>query len=399
MRQPVRCEAGIYTHGAAADIFNAVLPPKKSKPLKLRLRQQPVQGLSVQMLYRILRRYRGSIQAPNRIKGVYHTHMAFLHTCLNFLENRAVGEKISRTELPAPPVFVLGHWRSGTTFLHNLLACDPGLGYPRAYQALFPGSFLSPAVKRVVPHLERASRLKTRPMDNVKFGLRVPWEDEFIMAGLTGISPYMRALFPRTLGSDINFRYPDLESEEECRIWKETFIRLMQRLTIIEKRRIVLKSPTHTARVKILLDLFPEAKFIHIIRNPFDVFSSNLMLWREALSLSFLERVTATEILEIILSTYNEVAERYWTQKDAIPAGNLVELRFEDLEKDPLGELRRTYRTLGLAGFDRSAPIVSTYLGTLTNYQKNRYNLPSSVKKMVYERWQQSFDRHGYAAS
>ena len=33
-------------------------------------------------------------------------------------------------------------------------------------------------------------------------------------------------------------------------------------------KRIVLKSPAHTARVRVLLELFPKARFVHIIRDP-----------------------------------------------------------------------------------------------------------------------------------
>ena len=41
-----------------------------------------------------------------------------------------------------PPLFILGHWRSGTTLLHNLLAIDDQFGYPNLYQVFFPHTFL-----------------------------------------------------------------------------------------------------------------------------------------------------------------------------------------------------------------------------------------------------------------
>src|SRR5687768_18104609 len=44
--------------------------------------------------------------------------------------------------------------------------------------------------------------------------------------------------------------------------------------------RSILKSPPHTCRVPTLLRLFPDARFVHIVRDPYAVYPSTLHLWR-----------------------------------------------------------------------------------------------------------------------
>ncbi len=91
------------------------------------------------------------------------------NSLLEGLETLVYGWKVSRTEVPSP-VFVIGHWRSGTTMLHNLLSLDPRFVTPNLYQVTFPGHFLvseswlAPLTKGLLP--------KTRPMDEVE----VTWE-------------------------------------------------------------------------------------------------------------------------------------------------------------------------------------------------------------------------------
>ena len=47
-----------------------------------------------------------------------------------------------------------------------------------------------------------------------------------------------------------------------------------------EPEAIVLKSPPHTCRIRTLLEIFPKAKFVHIVRDPYVLFPSTVNLWR-----------------------------------------------------------------------------------------------------------------------
>ena len=376
--------------------YDSVFPAMARLTWQQKFLQQPLQGFSLATLFKVLRQNSFQVDRQYVDKLFYLLFVATFQSVLGFFERWLLAERIASTEVLSPPLFLLGHWRNGTTFLHNLLCQDPNHGYVRAYQALVPGSFLLPGLRELLGRFDKFIVLKTRPMDNVTYGLHEPWEDEFLMAAMTGISPYIRAMFPRIQGREAGYKYPDFRSVEERQQWKESFGHLLKRLTVVENKRLVLKSPSHTARVKTLLELFPEAKLIHIIRHPYDVFPSNLKLWQNALARSFFQSVTHDEIVEIVLSTYEKVYERYHKDKSYIPGSNLVEIRFEDLERDPLAQLRNVYDYLHLPDFDVLASRVEGYLKALSNYKKNVLELAPPMKKIVRERWWQNFEVYGY---
>jgi len=74
------------------------------------------------------------------------------------------------------PLFVIGHWRSGTTYLHNLLSLDPSYGYCSTFQTILPGVFLGS--EQTFKPLVTASIPTTRPMDDVPMGPDLPPEEE-----------------------------------------------------------------------------------------------------------------------------------------------------------------------------------------------------------------------------
>lgn len=240
--------------------------------------------------------------------------------------------------------------------------------------------------------------MDTRPMDNVKFGMLEPAEDEFALAAITGSSPYERIMFPRTLGIEEGFQYPHALSETRREAWKLSFLWFLKRLTVFENRQIVLKSPTHTARINLLLEMFPDAKFIHVIRHPYDVFPSNIRLWRDAFSFSFLQRVSSEHIVEMVLSTYEQLYQNYHNEKNNIPEKNLFEIKFEEIEKDPVKSLERIYDHLGINGFDAMLPYVQSYQQSVSDYRKNIFDLSPEIKSIIHHRWKITFEQYDYPA-
>lgn len=254
-----------------------------------------------------------------------------------------------RIEQDQVPVFVLGYFRSGTTFLQNLLAADPTLRSPRWAEALAPQTFvLGWTIFRIllVPFLPL-----TRLGAVVPIGATLPAEDDFALNNWAGVSILAgRAVLPRQQG--FYNRFQDLDDltpaeRERWRFYQRAFI---QKLMLISGgRRLVLKSPSHTARVRYLLKLFPGAKFVHISRSPGVVFRSNLLLAR-ALQRSFALQpsLPEDEQEEIIAREYLATEQHYLADKALIPQGDLAEVRLEDLIANPVGEMQRIYRELGL---------------------------------------------------
>ena len=104
------------------------------------------------------------------------------------------GRYIRNTRIETPPVFIVGHWRSGTTLLHELLHLDSRFATPTTYQCmaahhtLVTDWWLTPYVGWVIP--------KQRPMDNMAAGWHRPQEDEFALLSLGAPTPYQRMAFP-----------------------------------------------------------------------------------------------------------------------------------------------------------------------------------------------------------
>ena len=82
--------------------------------------------------------------------------------------------------------------------------------------------------------------------------------------------------------------------------------------------------------------------------------------------------------------------------RESIPEGNLIEVRFEDLEADAMGVLDRIYSTLSLPGWDRARRPVAEYCGTLSGYRKNRYRFDRSLVDTVDREWGFAVREWGY---
>lgn len=320
------------------------------------------------------------------VLGVFNSMYAACETVFNEREIRS-------TEISHAPLFVLGHWRSGTTHLHNLLSLDENFAYPTAYQALFPHHFLfSQAGGFIFDFLAP----RKRPMDNVAFGASVPHEDEFAMAALTAVSPYLAALFPLTGDPHHSELDPLLLPKAALEAWKEGFILFLRKITLSENRRIVLKSPPHLGRVAVLLEMFPDAKFVHIVRNPYAVYASTHKLWRDSFYYVHLQVPPPEVVDHLVLTWYTKLFSLFERDRHLIPEGSLFEMKFEDLELHPREKLREMYQSLELENFEPFSHRVSQYLDSLSGYEKNVHRIDERDRVKVASAWSDTFHRYGY---
>ncbi|MGQ9687479.1 MAG: sulfotransferase family protein [Desulfobaccales bacterium] len=334
-----------------------------------------------------------------RVHWRYLPRLAFLsalaawNSYLGLFEKACNREKITSADLVAPPIFILGFWRSGTTHLHNLLSLDPGFTCPNAYQVMFPHHFVYS--QSWGARIFTALSPRTRPMDNVAFHGGAPHEEEMALAALTGVSPYVRILFPASADSYATLD-PGKLPPEALAAWQEALRLFLKKLSFSKGKRIVLKSPPHLGRIPVLLGMFPGAKFIHITRNPYAVYLSFQKNWRRGHALSHLQKPDPRVIDELILSWYEELFALYHRDRGLIPPGDLHELRFEDLESSPRQCLAKLYQELSLPGFDRFWEKAAAYLDGLAGYRKNRHILTEEVREKVSRRWRFFFERYGY---
>ena len=295
-----------------------------------------------------------------------------------------------------PPVFVIGHWRSGTTHLHYLLSKDNQFSYLEAFQAFFfrvalvSKKTMKPLLNRLMP--------RTRPQDNVIIDAGAPTEEEHPLTNLTHRSSMHSFFFPNN--QNYFKRYHLFEtSEKSLSRWKKSYKRMLQEIAYYNgpERTLLLKNPHNTARIKVLKEMFPNAKFIFIHRNPFDVYKSTEHLYKKTIKSQFLQKFSDEEISECVISCYELVMKQYLDLKKFIPEDQLTEISFNDLSNSPLSELERIYKTLNITGFEKIKPSFESYIQDQKNYQKNKFiELPEELKSKLKDRWGFAFKAWNY---
>lgn len=343
---------------------------------------------------RVLRDNRFAVDLPWWPRAAVLTAGSVLNSYYRRLEDREFAPWLEDVAIK-PPLFILGHWRSGTTLLHTLLALDDRFAYPNLYQVFFPHTFLGTEEART--NLVRPLIPQTRVFDNVAQGLRMPNEDEFATCSASLCSPYMGWAFPRR--HEHYERYLTFRGvpEEEVERWKRSLVGFLKKLTWKYDRPILLKSPPHTCRIRRLLELFPDARFVHIRRDPYAVFQSTRHL-TEVLTRSLqFQHPRPGDLDAAVLRSYRAMHDAFFEERPLIPEGHYHEIAFEDLEADPVGEIRATYEALGLSDFDSVLPHLEDYVGTLSRYRKNEYPaLPESSRRQVARAWGRCFEEWGY---
>jgi hypothetical protein len=233
-------------------------------------------------------------------------------------------------------------------------------------------------------------------MDNMAAGWDRPQEDEFALCMLGLPSPYLKIAFPnRPPPHPAAVDLTDLPPRRFA-LWKRTFRRFLQRLTFKDPRPLILKSPTHTCRIRTLLEIFPDARFVHIVRNPYVVFPSTVSLWKTLWKTHGLQAPTYDDLNEYVLENFTHMYERLEQDRGLIPPAHLHEVKYEDLVADPIEQMRRLYDHLGLGGFNAVLPRFHEYCEANAGYKTNRYALSAELQEEISRRWGPVIERYGY---
>lgn len=328
---------------------------------------------------------------PRRI----HLLVATMFRCtilepLRLAERFLLDRKIESHTLEQDPIFILGHWRSGTSYLQTLLSQDPDFTTSTLYRCLFADifctteSWLKPALNAIARILRLPFSLQRMPLD-----LDIPAEGDVALC--TMLSPFSSSwgyVFPKRFDEwmDRSVLRPQLEFAEA---WVTEYDRFIRKLSWASgNKQVVMKSPADTARVSLLLGRYPKARFVYIHRDPYAVFYSNQYLWdviRREVSLQVLCDV---DVNARILSMYRSLLQSYLEQRSLIPSGQLAEVRFENLQSDPLAELTRVYQELGLG----EPPIALTrFLSEQAPYPTKTYDISPDIERGLHDAWEFAF--------
>jgi omega-hydroxy-beta-dihydromenaquinone-9 sulfotransferase len=297
-------------------------------------------------------------------------------------------------ELPAP-VFVIGHWRSGTTLLHELLCMDTRYGYPNSYACMNPHHFLiSGTGIRMMPSSQVQIQ---RPMDEMSIGLDSPQEDEFALLAMGAPSPYEAFMFPSSMMQSRRFLNISSLPKKEQEKWAHTFLRFLHMVSLEnEGKPLILKSPTHTFRINMLLKIFPEAKFVHIVRNPYPVFASTLRMLNSMFSLYAITQVPGGMLEDYIIQNGLLMESCLDLSLGQLQKHAYVRVSHEDIIKEPQQQIRKIYETLELGDADSTLAAVGQYFELRKNYKVSSNPLLPEQKKLVCEKWGCVFKKYGY---
>lgn len=284
--------------------------------------------------------------------------LALLHT-VTFALDPIVYPALRRTEVRRP-VFVVGHARSGTTYLHRMLANDPRFSYVLLWEMFFPSLIEKKALRAVLRWDQRlGGRLRSRidALDERLFsrsnnvhesGLFAAEEDEFLLS-MSCASGYWVVHFP--YNDELDFYYVDDRWPARKRR------RVMQFYKECVRRQLVLngpglthlsKAPIHCGRVESLIETFPDARFVVPVRNPYETIPSFLKLMQFAWSA---RKWSESEMLGSFRSFVDNSYHYYQHPLDVLdthPEVPRVIVDYRDLVTDPGGTMHRAYEQIGM---------------------------------------------------
>ncbi len=358
----------------------------------------PLYGCDALTLLTVMRR-NGPPDAAHAATLAAAVASALLRAPFSLAERAWVSWKRRGGEPLPAPVFIVGHWRSGTTHLYNLLSRDPQFGFIAPVAVGLPwdmlglGAALRPLLERALP--------ERRYIDNVAVRPDSPQEDEIALANMSPLSFYHGLYFPRHL--DENLRrglYFEGCGPDEVRRWRGRFLHFLEKVALSQDgRRLLIKNPVYSARIAMLREMWPDARFIHIHRDPMAVYVSTVGFYRTLLNQLALQPHAGIDVEQVVLDHYPRIMQALVDDAADLPQNRFVELSFEDFERAPLAEAERVYRTIELPGFEAAKPGFEAYLAEVRGYSKNRHQLSDAGRQRVERHWAPFLARWGQPAA
>jgi hypothetical protein len=314
---------------------------------------------------------------------VFLVQSAFWSSFFSWIEKIRFSNALKNAPLPDNPIFIIGHWRTGSTLLHQLMSLDPQLSAPTLFQVAVPDSFLvsatyyRPIFKRLIS--------EHRPMDQVKIGMDEPQEDEYAIYRITNCSPLEDLIFGKSGPYFLNHETQFFPSGSSLDAWKKNLIAFYTKLYYHSKKRIVSKNPFNSYRIKILCELFPKAKFINIVRHPDDVVPSTIHMWdivqRQNRLNKPVERPGFIEVVEVLKNMMASIE----ADCEKLPAGHYAEIRFEDLESQPVAALKKIYHQMDIDFTPEFETKINEFIRQTADFRKNEFSLTSQEKSYIRE--------------
>jgi len=354
----------------------------------------PLHGSSLGNLIRLLR-INGLPAGGKRGQFLSALASAVARSPVSLFEQLRYQRSLRVLSIP-PPIFIIGHWRSGTTHLANLLSQSPHFGTVTPVASGLPhnlltiGKWLRPLLEKKIP----ADRL----IDQVAITAGSPQEDEFGIANMVTTSWLHGLYFPGNF--DGNWKtgvfhkdWSDIQMQQ----WKTAHVNYLKKVYVDQgSRPLIVRNPAYTTRVPILRSIWPEARFIHIYRNPYEVFSSMQNYFRKLLPVLALQDYSKVDIDQVIFSTFRELMQSAMVQLPKLPAHEFIEVSYEELRQAPVSTVQKIYARLQIPDFEATEPRFKNYLNGIRSYQKNKYEQNQTERELISNNWGHIIDHYGY---
>jgi omega-hydroxy-beta-dihydromenaquinone-9 sulfotransferase len=359
------------------------------KPTTLMVKNTPLPGYSLPNFLRLLAQNHFHVSPRYLPRLTYSAALCGVITPFYIRERIKYDKKIKETKITKDPIFIIGHWRCGTTLLHNILSKDPQFGYFNTFQAYVPTIYLS--AEKLFKPLVVSSLPKKRPMDNGDLDADLPQEDQYALASITPYSYYNGWCFPQNMQHYNDFICMTNQTQDTINHWRQAYLHLLKKATLYHHgKQLILKNQDNTGKIPLLLDMFPDAKFIHINRNPYDLYKSMMKFINRVLPRYCIQTPPPLEELEDrMMALYAQMTQKYLTDKSLIPEGNLVEIRYEDFYKQPLHTVKTLYDDLNLNGYKNAEQAFTTYLTTQQTIHDDHkhYTFTEPQLKKIENHW------------
>ena len=361
----------------------------------LNVTEQPLSGSSLSNWLKILAENHFDIDFQFIPRAIYVTAMMTALAPFRYYEHQKFHKKLTQITVKEP-IFIIGHFRSGTTFLHYLLGQDKNLGYVSTFETMTPGMII--ANEEMFCNLVKNHLPAKRPMDDLEMHATLPYEEEYAIANMSKYSFYHGWYFPRRWNHYFdNYVLFKNSSTKKINAWKKTYDYFLKKITYKNNgNHVLLKSIVNTARIKHLVDMYPKARFIHIHRNPYHVYKSTWKLYQKILPIFSFQHIDTNTLDHYILGTYKKLFNKFLSDKHLIPKENLIEFSYDEFTQKPVKTLQKTYQKLGLTGFNEAKPDLDAYAEKHKNYKPAKYTFTKKEKQKILKHWKFMFDAYQY---